>query len=190
MNGTTTAIIYIPAGLVGDERAANDCLAHLQRRQYGLFALLRDLDLVDWALEDGRASRIVVDRREHVPDGFPVPVEVVGEITRDLVSEAGPITRPRPPRLDLRKLLIALMVATVGAALLWAGLQEAELGAVVAPLYVLVGLVLAAWIPMAGAGINAAWAADVNAALAWAGAWAYRDGYSDGFVDCAAMEDR
>ena len=74
-------------------------------------------------------------------------------------------------------------------ALIWVGLQSAHLGAAEAPLYVLVGLVLAAWIPMAGAGITAAWAADINTALAWAGTWYYREGYADGAVDMLTLDD-
>lgn len=88
-------------------------------------------------------------------------------------------------RADL--LTIALMIATVGAALLWTALQRSML-ALEWPLYALVWVVLAAWLPHIAWGIDSAWRADVAACAFGIGSAAHQDGYGDGFIDCAMLK--
>lgn len=183
-----SAIIYIPPDLPDDQPTANDCLTHLQRRNYNLFAILRDWDLVLWALTDGRASTVVLARQEHAATELPVPVEIVGEATRRISANERPAPALRAARRDLAKLFVALIVATVGASLMWVGLGAVKL-AVEWPLYLLVWLVLAAWVPLIGIGVGQAWANDLGEATAWGLVAGYRDGYADGFVDCVTIRD-
>jgi hypothetical protein len=79
----------------------------------------------------------------------------------------------------------ALMVATAAATVAWVLLDTQEIEW---PGDVIVAAALAAWVPNVAMLVHHTSQAEIDAAVEHGRIFGYRDGYSDGFVDCVTLQ--
>jgi hypothetical protein len=87
------AAAFVPMAADLSSLHAAQCLAHIERRGYRLFSVLRTWAQVVEALHAGAVEVVVFARRDHLDPEWTPRFEYVGDETRDLL--AGERAKPR-----------------------------------------------------------------------------------------------